>query len=87
MTKIKENKNMIVVIASTIGLVVFSTICNMILNYHDVPKIDYQSFLGNDYGLYMLSGVLMIVSFLAFIGSSYCLIKDIIQKRRVKKNG
>lgn len=82
----KQVKMMLLAIVSTIGIVVFSTITDMILYNHDVPKIDYQSFLGEDYNLYLLIGVLMMVSILTFIFSSYSLIKIIVQKR-VKKNG
>lgn len=82
-----KKKMILVAILSTIGIVIFSTITDMILYNHDVPKIDYKSFLGNDYWLYLLIGVFMIISVLSFMIASYELVKNILQSRGVKQHG
>lgn len=80
----RRKKLILTMIVSTIAIVVFTTITDMILYNHGVPNIDYESLLSNDYGLYLLFGVLMLVSVFFFVITGYELVKDILKGRGVK---
>jgi hypothetical protein len=83
----KGKKLFLVMIVSTIGIYIFSTISDIILFNHGVPNIDYESFLGENYWIYILFGLLAIISTFSFAFASYELVKDFIKARGVKQHG
>lgn len=80
----RRKKLILIMIVFTIAIVVFTTTTDMILYNHGVPNIDYESLLGNDYGLYLLFGVLMLISVFSFVIVGCELVKDILKGRGVK---